>query len=131
MIQIHHANTRNIISTGVRVHVSDLERSHCWYRDVLGLHMEMSPERSSSVYAERYSEDTSIPFFWLIPGLEGRGHTRSICLSFQVDDLPRTIQELKLAKVEVVSGPILEPGSAIQSATILDPDGHAIQIFAC
>jgi len=131
MLQIHHENARNIFYSGVRVYVSDLKRSHRWYTQVLGLKMTMASDEQSSLHAMRYSEDQEVPIFWLVAGLAAGGQHSKVSLTFQVADLKRTIAELKSAGVSVVREAAIEPGSALCSATILDPDGHGILIYQC
>lgn len=129
MLQLHHANARNIFYCGVRVYVSDVARAHQWYNNVLGLKMTMAPDGQSSRHAVEYVEGNEVTIFWLVPGLDGDGHHGKVSLTFQVSDLARTIAELKSMDVTVVREPSLEPGSAMHSATILDPDGHGILIY--
>ena len=129
MLQVHHENARNIYYSGIRVYVSDLERAHRWYTRVLGLKMTMAPDEQSSLHVIEYLQGQEIPIFWLVSGLAGDGHHSEVSLTFQVADLERTIKELQSAGVTVVREPSIEPGSAMRSATILDPDGHGILIY--
>ena len=131
MLQIHHDNARNIFPSGVRVYVSDLERSHQWYSQVLGLKMEMAPDGESSLHTIRYEEGQSAPVFWLVAGLDSKGRHSTVSLTFQTTDLEGTVEALKAAGVTVVRDVSLEPGSALRSATILDPDEHGIVIYEC
>ena len=129
MLQIHHENARNIYYCGIRVYVSDLERAHRWYTRVLGLKMTMDPDGQSSLHVVEYLHGQEIPVFWLVPGLGGEGHHGKVSLTFQVADLDQTSKDLQSAGVTVVREPSIEPGSAMRSATILDPDGHGILIY--
>ena len=129
MLQVHHQNARNIYYTGVRVYVSDVGHSHRWYSQILGLKMEMAPDEQSSLHVVKYEEDHEVPIFWLVQGLGTMGQHTTVSLTFQAGDLETTVAELKTAGVTVVREPSLEPGSAMRSATILDPDGHGILIY--
>jgi predicted enzyme related to lactoylglutathione lyase len=131
MLQVHHENARNIFPCGVRVYVSDVKRSHQWYAQVLGLKMDMAPDGQSSLHAVRYEESHSVPAFWLVPGLGAEGRHSTVSLTFQVTDLEGTVASLKSAGVTVVRDVSREPGSALRSATIVDPDNHGIVIYEC
>ena len=126
MLDIHHRNSRNIFPQGVRVYVSDLSRSHEWYRDVLGLHMEMLEDAGCSVYYSELGDGSRIPVFWLVPGLLGPGRHSTVSLAFYVGDITGTLEQLRALKVTVVSEPHIQAGVAVPTATILDPDGHGI-----
>jgi predicted enzyme related to lactoylglutathione lyase len=129
MLQIHHQNARNIYCFGVRVYVTDLERAYRWYSQVLGLKLTMAPDRQSARHAVQYEEGVDVPIFWLVPGLAASGHHTEVSLTFQVSNLEQTIAELKSAGVTVAREPSIELGSAMRSATILDPDGHGLVIY--
>jgi len=129
MLQVHHANHRNIYYSGIRVYVTDLERSHRWYSSVLGLKMILADDEQSSLHVVEYLQGQEVPIFWLVPGLAGDGHHGTVSLTFQVADLEQTIKELEVAEVRIVREPSIEPGSGMRSATILDPDGHGILIY--
>jgi predicted enzyme related to lactoylglutathione lyase len=131
MLQVHHQNARNIFPIGVRVYVSDVERSHSWYAQVLGLHMKLAPDHRSSQHVISYGEDQEVTVFYLVGGLRSEGHHSTVSLSFQVPDLEGTIASLKSAGVQMAREIGIEPGTALRSATILDPDGHGIVIFEC
>lgn len=129
MLQLHHANARNIFYCGIRVYVSDVARAHQWYNNVLGLKMTMAPDEQCSSHVVEYVEGHEMTIFWLVPGLVGDGHHGTVSLTFQVTDLDQTVAELKAMDVTVIREPSIEPGSAMRSATILDPDGHGILIY--
>jgi predicted enzyme related to lactoylglutathione lyase len=89
----------------------------------------MDPDQRSSLHAVEYLHRQEIPIFWLVPGLSSGGHHGKVSLTFQVADLDQTTKDLQSAGVTVVREPSIEPGSAMRSATILDPDGHGILIY--
>jgi len=126
MPDIHHRNSQNIVPQGVRVYVSDLQRSHDWYRDVLGLHMEMAEDDSSSIYWIELADGTRFPVLWLVPGLTGEGRPATVSLAFYVGDLEGTLERLRSLRVTIEQEAGLYSGMAVRSATVLDPDGHGL-----
>lgn len=129
MRDIHHRNTRNIFAMGLRISVSDLERSHRWYRDVLGFHMEMSDDGLSSVHQIEQVDGSVIPVFWLVPAGDGPVVSGGVSLACHVGQMGPIIDALRDAGVTIASEPVLRPGTAIPSAVIADPDGHKIVLF--
>jgi hypothetical protein len=89
----------------------------------------MATDRQSARHVVQYEEGEEVPIFWLVPGLAGPGRHTEVSLTFQVSNLEQTIAELKSAGVTVAREPSIESGSAMHSATILDPDGHGILIY--
>lgn len=130
MITIHHANARNIVSAGVVVPVSDLQRSHRWYADVLGLKMELDASGTSSCYAEEYEPGGSVTVLRLVAGISVGSAGRGVCMTFQVDRLEETVDSLKRAGAIIARAVSVQPGDALPSAAILDPDGHTIILYS-
>ncbi|GAB4314136.1 MAG: hypothetical protein Kow0074_00980 [Candidatus Zixiibacteriota bacterium] len=126
MRDVHHRNTRNIFALGLRIGVSDIERSHRWYKDVLGFHMEMADDGLSSVHQIELVDGSVIPVFWLVPAKDHAIGTGGISLVCHVGQLGPIIDDLRAAGVTIASEPVLRPGTAVPSAVILDPDGHQI-----
>jgi predicted enzyme related to lactoylglutathione lyase len=129
VLSIHHDNAVSIVSAGVNVYVSDLQRAHDWYQDVLGLHMEMSPDGTSSRYAEPYAEGQRLTIFRLLPGTAAESHTSNVQLAFSVADLKAMIASLRAYGARLVRDASFEVGCALPSVTVLDPDGNGVVLY--
>jgi len=129
LVSIHHQNARNITAAGVVIFARDVGRSHQWYRDILGLHMELDPTGGSSQYAEAYGVDQRIVVFRIVPGSQKACGTGAVSICFQVDDLEKTVLALKSAGVAVARPISVSPGEALPSAVVLDPDGIEILLY--
>jgi predicted enzyme related to lactoylglutathione lyase len=129
MVSIHHDNPVNIISAGVNVYVSDVHRSHRWYSEVLGLKMEMSPGEQCSRYSEPLSEDQRLTVFRLLQGSVNQSLLGNVQLAFSAASLEATVAAMRAAGVGVARERSYEPGCALPSVTVLDPDGNAIVLY--
>ena len=129
MVSIHHDNAVNIVSAGVCVYVSDVQRAHNWYREVLGLRMEMSPDGQSSRYAEPYSSEDRLTVFRLLQGGMDESRQGNVRLAFSVADLQATVAALRSHGVRVARERDFDPGCSLRSVTVLDPDGNGIVLY--
>jgi catechol 2,3-dioxygenase-like lactoylglutathione lyase family enzyme len=111
----------DVLSSRIILRPTDLDRSHRFYRDVLGLaiYREFGPP-----------EDPGVVFF-LGPGLlEVSGHTagpagRSVMIWIQVRDVHAEHTRLAAAGVPITRGPATEPWG-LTEMWIQDPDGIQI-----
>ena len=116
-------------SAGVNVYCSNVERSHEWYKNVLGLDMNYLPAHNISECAERIDPERTLVFFYLCPGLKEWGKSNAVSLCFHAPDLKTKTDALKAAGVKFARELSWEEGSDHPSVTILDPDGHGIVIY--
>lgn len=129
MLSVHHDNAVSIVSAGVNVYVSDVQRAHDGYQDVLGLRMEMSSERTSSRYAEPHAEGQRLTIFRLLPGTATRTGPGNVQLAFSVADLKATSASLRAYGARLVREASFEAGCVLPSVTVLDPDGNGVVIY--
>lgn len=104
----------------IELTVADWEHSVTWYRDTLGLTLEMK------VDADRYALFQA--GFGRVALKAGKPQNSSILLSFEVDDLVLDIQRLRSLGV-VPRDPIKTSPEGYRRAIISDPDGYAISLF--
>jgi predicted enzyme related to lactoylglutathione lyase len=111
----------DVLSSRILLRPSDLDRSHRFYRDVLGL----------AIYREFGPPDASGIVFFLGPGLlEVSGHTagpagHSVMIWIQVRDVHAEHARLAAAGVPIIRGPATEPWG-LTEMWIQDPDGVRI-----
>lgn len=129
MISMHHGNSRAIVSAGVNVYVTDIERSHAWYSEVLGLAMEMSPDRQSSSYFEPLAESDRKVVFRLIPRFANHDPQSRVALTFHVGNLEGTVASLRSLGVPIGRERSCEAGCVLASVTVLDTDGNEIVLY--
>ncbi len=103
------------------VYVDDVERSTAFYRDVLGITVDYAvngwtPFKSNgaSLVLHPKTGDSAV----------GNGRVR---VSFRVDDIEHTYRDLSARGVTFVAPPAA--GSFGKHATLLDPDGNAIDLI--
>lgn len=116
-------------SAGVNVYCSNVQHSHDWYKNILGLEMKYLPAHNVSEYSERIDPERSLVFFYLCPGLKEWGKAASVSLCFQTADLAARAEELRAAGVKFARELSWEEGADHPSIEILDPDGHGIVIY--
>jgi catechol 2,3-dioxygenase-like lactoylglutathione lyase family enzyme len=111
----------DVLSSRILLRPSNLDRSHRFYRDVLGL----------AVYREFGPPDDPGAVFFLGPGLlEVSGHAtdppgRSVMIWIQVRDVRAEHARLAAAGVSILRRPATEPWGLIEM-WIEDPDGIRI-----
>jgi predicted enzyme related to lactoylglutathione lyase len=111
----------DVLSSRILLRPSDLDRSRCFYRDVLGL----------AIYREFGPPDDPGVVFFLGSGLlEVSGHTveppgHSVMIWIQVRDVHAEHARLATAGVSIIRGPATEPWG-LTEMWIQDPDGVQI-----
>jgi catechol 2,3-dioxygenase-like lactoylglutathione lyase family enzyme len=111
----------DVLSSRILLRPADLDRSHRFYRDVLGL----------AIYREFGSPAEPGVVFFLGPGLlevSGRAAGspgRSVMIWLQVRDVRTEHERLAAAGVRILRGPETEPWGLIEM-WIEDPDGVRI-----
>jgi catechol 2,3-dioxygenase-like lactoylglutathione lyase family enzyme len=111
----------DFLSSRILLRPSDLDRSRCFYRDVLGL----------AIYREFGSPDDPGVVFFLGSGLlEVSGHAadpggHSVIIWIQVRDVQAEHARLAAAGVSILRRPATEPWGLIET-WIEDPDGVRI-----
>jgi catechol 2,3-dioxygenase-like lactoylglutathione lyase family enzyme len=111
----------DVLSSRILIRPSNLERSHAFYRDTLGL----------GVAREFGSGEYHGLVFFIGSGLlevSGRGDTDArsgLALWLQVRDTTEEVARLTIGGVPIIRGPQVEPWGLIE-AWIEDPDGVPI-----
>jgi len=111
----------DVLSSRILLRPSDLDRSHHFYRDVLGL----------AIYREFGPPDDPGVVFFLGPGLlEVSGHAdgppgHSVMIWIQVRDVRAEHARLAAAGVPIIRGPATEPWG-LTEMWIQDPEGIQI-----
>lgn len=130
MVSIHHENAARIVSAGTNVYVADVLRAHRWYSEILGLRMELEPDKISSRYVESHDADsTGLTVFRLLPRSGDASAPGNVQLAFSVANLKQAVVALENAGVIIVRDPSLETGCVLASVTILDLDGNGIVLY--
>lgn len=129
MRELHHENRRPICSAGTNVYVRDVRKAHQWYSEVLGLKMRLDPEGRFAEYSESWGKDERVPIFYLLPGLQDTGQHTTVSIALRASKLTELIAELKALDVKFERKLSREGESALESVTIVDPDGHGIVIY--
>jgi predicted enzyme related to lactoylglutathione lyase len=101
--------------------VKDMDRSVAFYRDVVGLDVEMhtpywSPLSAGNVSLGLHPESEHVKV----------APTAGCTFGFEVDDILRTVQELKEKGVKMQKEPKHEDFGWL--AIFSDPDGYAVQL---
>ena len=113
--------TMEVLASRILLHPSEIERSHRFYRDTLGL----------AVYREFGNDDAPGLVFFLGNGfLEVSGHSAhpsggAVAIWIQVRDVQLEHQRLLAAGVAVIREPQKEPWGLVEM-WIMDPDGVRI-----
>ncbi|MGC2111429.1 MAG: VOC family protein [Candidatus Korobacteraceae bacterium] len=101
--------------------VKDMDRSVAFYRDVLGLSVEMHSPFWSSLSAGNISLGLH-PESAQVKAAPGMGCT----FGFEVSDIQSTVQDLKAKSVKIQREPKHESFGWL--AEIVDPDGYTVQL---
>jgi predicted enzyme related to lactoylglutathione lyase len=92
--------------------------------------MELSPDELCSQYSESHSADEqSMTVFRLLPRPVGAGAPGNVQLAFSVPNLDQTIEALRATGAACARERSIEPGCAVPSVCILDPDGNGIVLY--
>jgi predicted enzyme related to lactoylglutathione lyase len=101
----------------VIVHVDDMARAVAFYRDVLGLGVDVESEHWTTF-------DTGHCVLALHGG--GRIGTHNVRVNFDVDDLDAVCAELRRRGVETSDA--REPAPGIRVADVRDPEGNVVSL---
>jgi predicted enzyme related to lactoylglutathione lyase len=109
----------------VALRVRDLEASARFYREAIGIPLREAGGLDEETHHEYSWTDAEYLHFALFPATPG-AETRSIELSFQVDDLDLAPSQATAAGAEVASMPQDQPWG--RTASYRDPDGNVVGI---
>ena len=114
-----------------RFRVSDMDKSICFYRDILGMKVveqKNSPRGSKLVFLKFPDMDCELELCSFPDS--GNVHVPEdlVHLAFEVDDLERCIERLKVAGVLITEGPI-ESSNGTRFIFTEDPDKYEIELI--
>ena len=114
-----------------RFRVSDMDKSICFYRDILGMKVveqKTSPRGSKLVFLKFPDMDCELELCSFPDS--GNVHVPEdlVHLAFEVDDLERCIERLKVAGVLITEGPI-ESSNGTRFIFTEDPDKYEIELM--
>ena len=114
-----------------RFRVSDMDKSICFYRDILGMKVveqKTSPRGSKLVFLKFPDMDCELELCSFPDS--GNVHVPEdlVHLAFEVDDLERCIEKLKVAGVLITEGPI-ESSNGTRFIFTEDPDKYEIELM--
>ena len=114
-----------------RFRVSDMDKSICFYRDILGMKVveqKTSPRGSKLVFLKFPDMDCELELCSFPDS--GNVHVPEdlVHLAFEVDDLERCIERFKVAGVLITEGPI-ESSNGTRFIFIEDPDKYEIELM--
>ena len=114
-----------------RFRVSDMDKSICFYRDILGMKVveqKTSPRGSKLVFLKFPDMDCELELCSFPDS--GNVHVPEdlVHLAFEVDDLERCIERLKVAGVLITEGPI-ESYNGTRFIFAEDPDKYEIELM--
>ena len=114
--------------TWVTLHVSDIEQSLRFYRELLGLKIvrEFGDENHKIVFLAGDNETQLELICDKSERIENAG--RGVSVGFGVTGLDEKIAGLKAAVTAPIAGPI-SPNPHIKFYLIPDPDGYTIQLY--
>ena len=114
-----------------RFRVSDMDKSICFYRDILGMKVveqKTSPRGSKLVFLKFPDMDCELELCSFPDS--GNVHVPEdlVHLAFEVDDLERCIEKLKVAGVLITEGPI-KSSNVTRFIFTEDPDKYEIELM--
>ena len=114
-----------------RFRVSDMDKSIYFYRDILGMKVveqKTSPRGSKLVFLKFPDMDCELELCSFPDS--GNVHVPEdlVHLAFEVDDLERCIERLKVAGVLITEGPI-ESSNGTRFIFTQDPDKYEIELM--
>lgn len=114
-----------------RMRVNDMEETLQFYRDILGLEVmerSRSPRGSELVFLKTPNSDELIEICSFPASGKVRVEEDLVHLAFQVDDLDRTIADLKKKGVPITDGPSIT-SSGNRFCFIDAPDKYEIELI--
>ena len=114
-----------------RFRVSDMDKSICFYRDILGMKVveqKTSPRGSKLVFLKFPDMDCELELCSFPDS--GNVHVPEdlVHLAFEVDDLEKCMDKLKALGVPITEGPI-ESSNGTQFIFTEDPDKYEIELM--
>lgn len=104
----------------VELTVADWPAAVAWYRDVLGLPVELRDEAGRFALLRAGGARLALK--------EGRPEPGTLLLAFETEDLPAELRRLEGLGVVVESPPRASP-EGYRRATVRDPDGYRLSLF--
>ena len=114
-----------------RFRVSDMDKSIYFYRDILGMKVveqKTSPRGSKLVFLKFPDMDCELELCSFPDSGNVRVPEDLVHLAFEVDDLERCIERLKVAGVLITEGPI-ESSNGTRFIFTEDPDKYEIELM--
>ena len=112
----------------VTLHVSDMDKSVAFYRDLLGLKIDRqfgNEEHMITFFGE--GDDAKVELIYQRgAAIENAG--KGVSMGFGVQNLDSVIEELKKHVTAPITGPI-SPNPGIRFYLVPDPDGYTIQLY--
>jgi catechol 2,3-dioxygenase-like lactoylglutathione lyase family enzyme len=105
----------------VEITVSDWPASLRWYRDVLGLEVQLQVDAQRFALLQAGAGRIALK--------EGRARPGSVRVTFEVDDLPSWLERLARHGV-AAEGAVKESAEGYRRAVVRDPDGQELCLFA-
>ncbi len=105
----------------VELTVADWPAAVAWYRDTLGLEVQLLDEAHRFALLKAGSARVALK--------EGQPEPGSVLLTFEVADLPTVLERLIAPGVEVES-PITDSAEGYRRAIIRDREGYRLCLFA-
>ena len=104
----------------VELTVADWPRALAWYREQLGLEVVLRVDADQFALLRAGSGRVALK--------AGRPEPGTARLTFEVDDLPRTLERLRAAGVVPIK-PLEASPEGYRRAVIQDPDGYPLCLF--
>ena len=114
-----------------RFRVSDMDKSICFYRDILGMKVveqKTSPRGSKLVFLKFPDMDCELELCSFPDSGNVLVPEDLIHLAFEVDNLERCIERLKVAGVLITEGPI-KSSNGTRFIFTEDPDKYEIELM--
>ena len=114
-----------------RFRVSDMDKSICFYRDILGMKVveqKTSPRGSKLVFLKFPDMDCELELCSFPDSGNVRVPEDLVHLAFEVDNLERCIERLKVAGVLITEGPI-KSSNGTRFIFTEDPDKYEIELM--
>ena len=114
-----------------RFRVSDMDKSIYFYRDILGMKVveqKTSPRGSKLVFLKFPDMDCELELCSFPDSGDVHVPEDLVHLAFEVDDLERCIERLKVAGVLITEGPI-ESSNGTRFIFTEDPDKYEIELM--
>jgi lactoylglutathione lyase len=108
------------------IHVSDMESSLAFYRDIVGLSLNRRMNAGHGTEIAFLGDDATKVELLCAPGQGGEGFGKGISLGFQVKSVDEKLAFLAEKGIPIHHAPV-QPNPHIRFFHVLDPDGLEIQ----